>query len=168
MLIGDTWLNKLLTYLLTYLLNIGQTVCPPHQLRPQLLVLKSSVAQVCSVYILELKREKNFLISYSCLRLERLLFRSHPSLASLVNTGGQGLGGGGGVGDSRHKEMYGNLMTVINNRICHEIQNKRVIPVSWGPLYPLCWSKAATTIISGRSFPVFPRRADTTGNFDHL
>ena len=41
-------------------------------------------------------------------------------------------------------------MTTINHRICHEIQNKRIVPVSGGPLYLLCWSKAATTTTTGR------------------
>ena len=59
-------------------------------------------------------------------------------------------------------------MTAINHRICHGIQNKRIVPESGGPLYPLCWSKAATTTLSGRNslwcFPflfLFDRRSET-------
>ena len=43
---------------------------------------------------------------------------------------------------SKRKALWLNVwefvMTAINNRICHEIQNKRIVPVSGGPLYPLC------------------------------
>ena len=42
-------------------------------------------------------------------------------------------------------------MTAKNHRICHEIQNKRIVPVSGGPLYLLCSSKAATTTTTGRN-----------------
>ena len=42
-------------------------------------------------------------------------------------------------------------MTAKNRRICHEIQNKRVAPVSGGLLHPLCWSTATTATISSRN-----------------
>ena len=42
-------------------------------------------------------------------------------------------------------------MATINHRIWHEIQNKHIVPESGGPLYLLCWSKAATTTITGRN-----------------
>ena len=40
------------------------------------------------------------------------------------------------------------VMTAINHRICHEIQNKRIVPVSRGPLYPvLILSRYGHTIL---------------------
>ena len=46
---------------------------------------------------------------------------------------GRGRVGGGSGQDMR--KVWEFVMTAINNRICHEIQNKRE---SGGPLYPLC------------------------------
>ena len=72
---------------------------------------------------------------------------------------------GGGV---RAFKIEGNVwifVTIaINHSICHEIQNKLIVPVSDGPLCPLCWSKAATATINSRKFSVvFPRLKEREG-----
>ena len=46
-------------------------------------------------------------------------------------------------------------MTTIYHRICHEIHNKRILPVSmqWSLVsIPLCSSKAATASISSQNY----------------
>ena len=57
---------------------------------------------------------------------------------------------GGGV-----VKIWGNVwefvMIMINHRICHEIHNKCIVPENGGPLYPQCWSKAATATIGIRN-----------------
>ena len=53
-------------------------------------------------------------------------------------------------------------MTAKNNRICQEIQNKRIVPVIGGLLYLLCWSKAATigTTTGRNSLWCFPSKRE--------
>ena len=46
------------------------------------------------------------------------------------------VGRGGGIQDIRNVWVF--VKIAIIHKICHEIQNKRIVPVSGGPLYPLC------------------------------
>ena len=76
-------------------------------------------------------------------RSDQLYFHRWPRLG----------GRDGGIQDIGN--VWAFVKITINHRICHEIQNKGIVPVSSGLL---CQSKATTTAINGR---------DTAENFDH-
>ena len=63
-------------------------------------------------------------------------------------------------------------MTAINPRICHEIPNKRIVPISGVPCIPRVDLKPlrpleVVEILCGVS-PSKRKRANKTENFDHL
>ena len=57
----------------------------------------------------------------------------YPQAAQATGRGRVGRGSGQDM-----RKVWEFVMTAINHRICHEIQNKRIVPESGGPLYPLC------------------------------
>ena len=117
-------------------------ITTPKSLNPSWYNYRAEIPE--SIIVITMPKSLKLRLSPLCSGFER-----HVVPQAAQATGGGERGGGGRRAWSRYKEMYGNyfVMIAINNRICHEIQNKRIVPVSDSPLYPLCWSKVATTTI---------------------